>query len=556
MTGLRILVRRSLRSLGHTHHVLRSQSFLKQAFIIAFSVIWLASTGSIFYQIFRFLHNMGGAGFVLVPRLFALFFLGIGLMLVISGGVAGYAQLYQSRETRSLLSLPVPIRDIVYYKLLEAASLSSWAFFFIIVPFVGAYALYRGLSPWTALWTVSFSLPFVFLCSSFGVILAMLMARFFPRGPLFRKALWALPIVIILWFSMQGKALQTESAGDMLRLADLIPGIQFATHPLLPSWWLSEGIMSFTRADWPRGIMFFANLVFGFGMVAIAAGWLGDRIFFSGYQRVEFSGDPVQRRRALLLDRILHAIPLRAADVRAFLIKDIRIFLRDPAQWSQALIFFGLLGLYFINIHGVNFTQLDRLWRNLIGFLNVFSLSAVMCSLAARFVYPQLSLEGQGIWIVGLAPTNLRRVLFIKFFASSIALLVAGLVLTVLSSVMLGLPGPMVALTCLLIVCNAIGLSGLANGLGACYIDTEVKAPSAIISGFGGTLNLILGLLFIALTVVPAAMLMHFRTLARVADERFQWWLIACVLLSLVLAVMAAWIPMRLGARHLERRDY
>jgi len=43
-------------------------------------------------------------------------------------------------------------------------------------------------------------------------------------------------------------------------------------------------------------------------------------------------------------------------------------------------------------------------------------LSAVMCSVGARFVYPQLSLEGHGFWIVGMSPVTMGRVLFSKFF--------------------------------------------------------------------------------------------------------------------------------------------
>ena len=36
--------------------------------------------------------------------------------------------------------------------------------------------------------------------------------------------------------------------------------------------------------------------------------------------------------------------------IRLLLLKDLRTFCRDPAQWSQFLIFFGLLAFYFLNI--------------------------------------------------------------------------------------------------------------------------------------------------------------------------------------------------------------
>ena len=37
--------------------------------------------------------------------------------------------------------------------------------------------------------------------------------------------------------------------------------------------------------------------------------------------------------------------------LRLLLVKDLRLFRRDISQWSQFVIFFGLLGLYFLGLH-------------------------------------------------------------------------------------------------------------------------------------------------------------------------------------------------------------
>ena len=39
-----------------------------------------------------------------------------------------------------------------------------------------------------------------------------------------------------------------------------------------------------------------------------------------------------------------------SAEMRLMMVKDMRLFRRDPLQWSQFLIFFGLLVIYFLNI--------------------------------------------------------------------------------------------------------------------------------------------------------------------------------------------------------------
>ena len=45
--------------------------------------------------------------------------------------------------------------------------------------------------------------------------------------------------------------------------------------------------------------------------------------------------------------------------------------MRDPAQWSQFLIFFGLLAFYFANIRRLSYDGQTPYWRNLVSFLNL-----------------------------------------------------------------------------------------------------------------------------------------------------------------------------------------
>jgi ABC-2 type transport system permease protein len=551
------LVEKSLRSGWNATGLAREQAKLKLAFISCFSAGWLASLGWLFYQMFDFLHRMGGVGFVLIPKMFSLFFFGLGCMLVVSGGIAAYSGLYQSREMRALLTSPIPVRDLLYYKFSEAALLSSWAFFFIILPFIGAYAAHRDLGGWIAVWTLSFSLPFVMVCSGLGVLLVMLLVRWAPRRRWFSLLCLTALAAVAWWLFAHSRGLRAELVNpDAFAIARMIPGYHLASHPLLPSHWLAEGVMALTRGQWTRGFLFWACLASSLGVLLMLVGKVGEWVFYEGYQRSTVPSGPSRPRAEALLPWLEGLLPFRAPDVRAFLVKDARIFLRDPAQWSQALIFLGLLSIYFLNIRGLRYDRMDPDWRGLVGFLNVFSLSAVMCSLSARFVYPQLSLEGQSIWVVGLSPSSMTRVLRVKFWTSLLWMLVGGVALTWMSGRMLRLDPEMAGVTVALIALNCLALAGLANGLGALYLDTEVKSPSAIISGFGGTLNLVLGLLIILLNVLPATTVMHLASMGRVPEGR-QWpWLGLALGGSCVLSLLFAALPLRLGRRHLETRDY
>ncbi len=99
-------------------------------------------------------------------------------------------------------------------------------------------------------------------------------------------------------------------------------------------------------------------------------------------------------------------------------------------------------------------------------------------------------------------------------------------------------------------------MSGLSIGLGAIFLDLRSRNPAAIVSSFGGTLNLVLSLAFMLLTIVPFGLLFHVRInglltaagLIRAAAIAAAW--------TLLLTAVTTSLPLRLGARSLEQRDY
>src|SRR5438876_8952690 len=108
------------------------------------------------------------------------------------------------------------------------------------------------------------------------------------------------------------------------------------------------------------------------------------------------------------------------------------MFWRDTAQWAQSLMLFGLLAVYIFNLR--HFTQqlTNPFWINLVSFLNLGACSLNLATLTTRFVYPQFSLEGKRLWIVGMAPIGLVKVVKTKFWEASVAALVVTLGLILL----------------------------------------------------------------------------------------------------------------------------
>jgi ABC-2 type transport system permease protein len=265
------------------------------------------------------------------------------------------------------------------------------------------------------------------------------------------------------------------------------------------------------------------------------------------------------------LDRVLaDAGPARGRPLRLLLVKDLRIFRRDVSQWSQFVIFFGLLGLYFLNLRSFHY---NSAYASMVGFLNVAVVGLILSTFTTRFVYPMISLEGRRFWILGLLPVRRDQIVWSKFVFSLVGGAVPCTLLVLLSDSMLGLGWPMILQheLCCLVLCA--GLSGIAVGLGARMPDLREASPAKISSGFGGTLCLVISSLFIMVVVLLGAAPTHLGLLARALghdgdpSRRLLAWTAgpggtaACLGTVLAVGFLAAAVPLRLGLRSFRRLE-
>lgn len=552
MTPLTAVWLKDLQTWHNLGRILRREPIFKVSFIALFACGMLGGFFAIFANGFSFLSSMGGS-YLINRRLFALFFFGLGAMLATSNIVTSYSTIFRSRETAYLLSGPFNALDLVTYKFFQSTLLSSWAFAFLIIPFAGAYAWHERLGPSFAVWTALFSVPFVLLCGALGTLAALTAVRWLPRHRLFWGAL-ALATVVALALLLRRQHLEARDEADFV-MNRFLPGLQLAAHPLAPNTWVAEGIMSLTNGQHARGILLWCTLLANALMAGLLVQWLGKATFSASYQRVMGAADARRRPDEMLgwLERALSMLP---HDIRGMIVKDARSFLRDPLQWSQALIFFGLLALYFASFRSFRYDQLPEIWRNLIVFLNIFSVASVACSLASRFVFPQLSLEGHSFWILGLAPTGMGRILATKFLLSATAMTVVSTGLMTLATTMLQVAPGQKLVAIGLAASISISVSALATGLGAVFIDLKQPNPVAVISGFGGTMNLVCCLGLMIASIFPFALAWHWRVAGRIDAAQFSRASVAATLWLVALTLASTIVPLWLGSRSLRRREY
>jgi ABC-2 type transport system permease protein len=161
--------------------------------------------------------------------------------------------------------------------------------------------------------------------------------------------------------------------------------------------------------------------------------------------------------------------------------------------------------MYVVNLRNVSFNFRSVFWETMISYLNLAASALTLSTLTTRFVFPQFSLEGRRLWIIGLAPIGLRKILLQKFWMSLIMSSSMTVTLMVISSLMLHLAWVKVVFFAGSILLLSAALSGLSVGLGALFPNFKEDNPSKIVSGFGGTLCLVASFIYITLFVAFSA---------------------------------------------------
>jgi ABC-2 type transport system permease protein len=496
----------------------------------------------------------------IVGTLFDLLFLAMATMLIFSTGIILYSSLFSSAETAFLLSLPASADQVFAYKYQGAISFSSWAFVLLGSPSLVAYGWMFSV-PWYfyALLPLYF-LAFVLLPGSLGAILCMLVVNFLPRKP---KQVLAIAVLAVLSVGTIWIVQVWHTAGEALRdqdaLRDLFGQLTIAQGPLVPSHWMARGLESAARGD-VAGALYPLALLWSNGLFFyVVAAWSSARLFRRGYNRLATGGSLRKRYGGLWLDRIVRSlVPFVHSQTRLLVVKDFRTFRRDPAQWAQVLIFMGLLAFFAANTRRFYTEEIGRIPRNSVSLLNVTATAFLLCAYTGRFIYPMLSLEGRKFWVLGLLPLRRERLLWGKFAFSATGALITAELLVVFSDLVLGMSIQSISLHALSVIVLAVGLSGLSVGLGACMPNFRESDPSKIAVGFGGTLNLVISLLFILVVIACMDVPYHFYAAAASDDDArlSGWWLAAGVAAGIGVGVAAVAVPLRMGARALRRMEF
>ena len=548
MTGeLGILLGLKLRIFANAVRSVRREPPLKSAVVASFVAAWGIGGFYLFHEGLTFVRSFPGIGDYLTARLFYLFSLAVFIMLAFSSALLSYPVLYGRRENELLFSMPLPVSAIVSCKLWESIFLSSWAFVIMTVPLMLAYFTAGGYGTRLFFLAWIYFLPLAVVSGAIGLLSALLIGCLAPRLSHRRTVLLAAAALLLaaVWWAARGS---TTAAGDQsLRFVNqLMSKCNLAAWFLFPSSWAVDGILSVARGAYGRALFLWAvllsNALFLFSLCGVAGeallerGWNLHRGGAAG--RVRVSGRTWVSTRSPLA---------------ALVAKDILTFIRDPAQWGQFALFFGLLGIYIVNLRNLPYEIQDKFWRYLLFTLNLSGLGLTLAGLSSRFFFPLISLELRQFWLLGLCPLSRAEILVEKYLLCTVFTVAVTCALAVLSGVMLGVSLPLLLGSVAAVVCMGVAISALSVGLGAAYPNPAARSSAEAISGLGGTMVLVLNLVYISAALVIEGYPLFLNLRGRIGDSALPVWMIGSGLVLAAVSAATAFLSLRAGRRKLER---
>ncbi len=479
-----------------------TRMFSNQKLMFFTLTVFLTGYGVMGYVLFTkgllMVQRVPSVGGFLGDRVIFLLFFFFFIMLIFSVGVTNFIGLIKGKEIPWLHTLPISHRVIFLWKSTEAIVFASWGLVFISFPLLLAFGTTRGAPGSFYPFAIFLTIAFVIVASTLGSAAFLALLRWFSRKTAIVLALAAAAGFFCYGFSAYNEARAGVAIDQILKHTEA------SVHPLSPSTWMSRALLQRTR-EYSYEVITFTTLLWSWALMGVVTlGWLGSHWFYPAWNRnLERTAQAASRRRersrghAYRWVRGIRRILGLGRPIRAVIRKDVLTFIREPSQWVQFVIVFGLLLVYVLNLRKMGYDYESAFWSAVISYINLTVCSLAVSTLTTRFVFPQFSLEGTRIWILGMAPLGLDRVVLQKWVQAFICIGILTTMLQLISGLMLRLPVRDIAFFTGSVALISAGLCGISVGLGALFPNLEETNAAKIVSGFGGTLCLICSFLYI-----------------------------------------------------------
>ena len=476
---------------------------------LALGTIGIIFWGFIFTVLFRLLSYFKGVpeiGPLLAGKLLGLLLVSFFGMLLLSNVIASLSTFFLAKDLDLLVAGPVDWLRLYFAKLTETCLYSSWMVVLLAVPIFVAYGIVFEGGPMFVLVVVAAVIPFLVLPTVIGSAVTLLLVNAFParrtRDILTVIGLLAAGGLVLLFRLMRPEQLARPEG--FKSLIEFIAVLKTPTSPWLPSEWVQTGLMSWLRHE-PDFLPFYLLSSTSAAFIVLGA-ILHRQLYSKGFTKAQEGAErwAKETKSSSLFKKMLAPLGIVR---RELVLKEVRLFFRDATQWSQLILLAVLVVVYVLNIKllpirggGVTFFV-----SNLIPFLNLVLAGFVLASIAARFIFPGISLEGRTMWLLRSSPLAMRELLWSKFWVGTIPLLVMALALVTVTGMLMHVTEFIMLVSVFTITMMTFAIAGLAIGFGTMYPRFETENAAQIPTSFGGLLFMMASIVLIAAVIILEA---------------------------------------------------
>jgi ABC-2 type transport system permease protein len=483
---------------------------------VALALLCAAFWAAVFGVLDRLLHyfkNVPDLGPLLAAKLLGLILVGYISILLLSNVITALSSFFLARDLDLLVASPVRWPTLYAAKLGETLVSSSWMVALMAVPMITAYGVAYSGGAVFPLVAIAVFIPFFTIPAAVGASLTLLLVNAFPA----RRTRDILSVVAVLTAAGLAILLRLVRPERLARpegfrsLTGYLAALETPTASWMPSEWAQRGLMTWLthRMDWRPVALLWVVMVAALALGALLHRSLYARGFSkaqegTGSARGTASGASLLRLAQRIMSSLLRPVGVQR---RELVLKEIRVFFRDTTQWSQLILLAVLVVVYVFNVKFLPLTGegVSFFLRNVIPFFNLLLAGFVLASIAARFIFPSVSLEGRTFWLLRASPLSLRDVLWAKYWVGTLPLLALALGIVTVTDWLLSVSPFMFAVSIFSITMLTCALAALALCFGTVYPQFETENAAQIPTSFGGLVYMMTAVTLLGLVIVLEA---------------------------------------------------
>ena len=516
-------------------------------------LFWAVAFG-LLYRVLRYFAGVEEIGALLAGRLLGVLLLSFASILLLSNIIAALSSFFLARDLDLLMSSPVDWLSLYGSRLFETAVHSSWMVALLSVPMLAAYGIAFDGGLGYVLMAVAGFVPFLIIPAALGSAITLVLVNVFParrtRDILSVIGVLAAAGLVVLFRLIRPEQLaRPEGFRSLVEFISILRG---SSSPFLPSDWLQRVLMGTLtgRGDLLPLYVLWSTAA---GLVVLGA-LLHWKLYAVGFTKAQEGAQRFAREGAGT--RVLRLVlgPLGVLR-RELVLKELRLFFRDSTQWSQLILLAVLVVVYVVNIRYLPLTGdgMTFLIVNIIPFLNLALSGFVLASIAARFLFPAVSLEGRTWWLLRSSAMSMRDLLWAKYWTGTLPLLVLAVGIVAVTNVMLQVSPFMFFISIGTITLMTFAIASLAIGFGTLYPRFESENAAQIPTSFGGLLFMMTAVGLIGAVLVLEARPIYTWLGARSAgDVAAPRDLVVGLAGAAGVCLLATFLPLRVALRRLD----